>query len=721
MAGRTTKVEGRDAVIVNPTKNPRDLATIIKNETLDKDAVTVDGQRYYIVEMRHRINPKTLKAVHGSDPTTVFVDAEGNPVRNEASLKKIATIDNARKIMQVSKEQGHLEGSMADIDGVIRDHKRLWAVDALAGEFDLVVTAIITKGKGIKKHVIVGEGKELLKEALLDPLNLVRMPAVKDLQDARSNFEAALKIQRQGEITDFKTAERYLTYLNRGRSLYVPASNALGKADRLDRTQLDIIKFIGSEIKEGLLAPFERLIGAVVDFLDIADEVDTVKKVESAASALTDLKDKLPWVAEYFEASERARIPDMDIILARRDDREFQYTLSLAMAAPPVPALKGPTPAPDPALPPEALVLLMERIFEALRPVAPTLRPPVAPPPPALRPAPGKIMWAGPDGRMGTAAFIPSILPISSFFRTIPEGGHYRLDISGSYNRRGVLPHENPTLRSRDSAFYFRHSAPLGGLGTLYGISRGHILRDPANPSLVHPDRLWRGINKGLIEAGPKKYWYFGRLSGSYTNPIFNNTISPVNTSGTFTADVTGPFWDGSRPFWEQVIKITPTLPPGFVSPIPVIKVPITALAIRTFDISGSGTLTLDSALTTAVGSMPITASGWGREQTPGSGLWDVNLAGSWTATTPITNIEGISGGINYSTTIGTSGSLNVVDGMVMAIDSNTAIVSAGIMGSGMINPNTVVEGGMVGKMEGSTSGTFEGKAIGGFNPPPAP
>jgi polyhydroxyalkanoate synthesis regulator phasin len=336
-------------------------------------------------------------------------------------------------------------------------------------------------------------------------------------------------------------------------------------------------------------------------------------------------------------------------------------------------------------------------------------------------PAPGKIMWAGPDRAMGTAAFIPSILPISSFFRTIPEGGHYRLDISGSYDRRGVLPGENPTLRSRDSVFYFRHSAPLGGLGTLYGISRGHILRDPANPSLVHPGRLWEGINKGLIEAGPRKFWYYGRLSGSYTNPIFNNTISPVNTSGTFSAGVTGLFWDGSRPFWEQVIKITPTLPPGFVSPIPVIKVPITALAIRTFDISGSGTLTLDSALTTAVGSMPITASGWGREQTPGSGLWDVNLAGSWTATTPITNIEGIRGGISYSTTIGTSGSLNVVDGMVMAIDSNTAIVSAGIMGSGMINPNTVVGGGMVGKMEGSTSGTFEGKAIGDFNPPPAP
>jgi hypothetical protein len=223
-----------------------------------------------------------------------------------------------------------------------------------------------------------------------------------------------------------------------------------------------------------------------------------------------------------------------------------------------------------------------------------------------------------------------------------------------------------------------------------------------------------------LIEAGPRKFWYYGRLSGSYTHPIFNNTISPVNTSGTFSAGVTGLFWDGSRPFWEQVIKITPTLPPGFVSPFPVIiPVPITGVAIRTFDISGSGTLTLNDTLTTAVGSMPITASGWGREQTPGSGLWDVNLAGSWTATTPITNIEGISGGINYSTTIGTSGRLNV-DGVVKAIDSATAIVGAGIEGSGMIAPNTVVVGTMVGKMEGSTSGTFEGKAVGGFFPPEA-
>lgn len=393
-------------------------------------------------------------------------------------------------------------------------------------------------------------------------------------------------------------------------------------------------------------------------------------------------------------------------------------------------------PPPVVAPPPLPVVELRPPPFAEIPPFPPRewqlLSPPrIAPAPAVAPPAPrvfnvsasifdGEIMMGA--GLQWSAAFIQSGSVSGTFTQTILEGGggYYGLDISGFYDRTGTIPGENLPFFVGDEAFRFLYSGsvngkPLYGIG---GIGGGNIVHDPADPRLVHPDRLWRGWDIGWIEDGAKKYWYFGRLSGSYTHPIFNNTQFPVNTSGTFTADVTGLFWDGSRPFWEQVIKITPTLPPGFVSPIPVI--PITGVAIRTFDISASGTLTLNSALTTAVGSMPITASGWGREQTPGSGLWDVNLAGSWTATTPITNIEGISGGINYSTTIGTSGSLNV-DGMVKAIDSTTAIVGADITGSGMIAPNTVVEGGMVGKMTGSTSGTFEGKAIGGFNPPPAP
>jgi hypothetical protein len=381
------------------------------------------------------------------------------------------------------------------------------------------------------------------------------------------------------------------------------------------------------------------------------------------------------------------------------------------VAAPPVPTVVAaplpPPPGTEPPLPPAHVTVPSTKVFNVSASILD-----------------GEIIWGArqfedvyvPDWQTATAAFIQSGSVSGTFNRTILEGGYYGLNINGYYDRTGIIASDNPTYLSSDTEAYFFYSGSTSDGKSFYGVSGVDILRNPLDGRYVHPNKLWDGINAGGIEDGPNKYWFIGYADGNYTSPIFNNTISPLNTSGTFSVTSAGLFWDGSRPFWEQLSKVIPTIP-AFK-----FDVPITEIALRTFDISASGTLSLASGVLTpiVVGSMSTTASGQGVELTPGSGLWDMNVKGSWSASTPITNLTDIEGSMGYSTTIGTSGSLQVSGG-VAATSSNTAIVAAGIEGSRMINANTDVGGVMVGKMAGSTSGTFDGKAIGYFEPPPPP
>lgn len=313
----------------------------------------------------------------------------------------------------------------------------------------------------------------------------------------------------------------------------------------------------------------------------------------------------------------------------------------------------------------------------------------------------GNIEWFGKDtsnyDHWDIAAVIQSGSISGNFNQTILEGGYYNLNMSGSYAWDTVRS-ENPSTYSvsnaTDDRFYFFYSGSADGK-PFYGGSVGDIFVS---------DKSWSGGNIGWIEDGSKKFWYMGGLSGSYSTVFYNNNSGDrIGLSGTFSATTNGLFWDGSRPFWEVFDKIIPTLPVA-----PEVFVPITETALRTFDISGSGLLSLKDTVDNPSGTMNTSISGKGIELTPGSGLFDVNVTGNWSVSSGnITGLRGIEGAINATTSIGTSATMKV-DGGIRAINSNTAIVAADVTDS------TRTTGGvMIGKMTGSTSGTFDGKAIG--------
>ncbi len=316
----------------------------------------------------------------------------------------------------------------------------------------------------------------------------------------------------------------------------------------------------------------------------------------------------------------------------------------------------------------------------------------------------GEIHWFDPSssGSMeGTAAVIQSGSISGTFNQTILEGGYYNLSMSGSYAwvaGRSVDPSTSGAYNATDDWFHFFYSGSADGK-PFYGASVGDIFVS---------NKSWSGGNIGWIEDGSKKYWYIGGLSGSYTNIFYNDDYGDrTGQSGTFSTKADGLFWDGSRPFWEVFDKIIPTLPGAK----PDFFLPITETALRTYDISGSGTLNISGSGT--AGTINASISGKGIELTPGSGLFDVNATGNWSLSSgSFSNLRDIDGTINATTSITSDTTYYMkIEGGIKTLDSTTAIVGADVRKSGDTDPSGV----MVGKMTAtsSTSGTLDAKAIG--------
>ena len=384
-------------------------------------------------------------------------------------------------------------------------------------------------------------------------------------------------------------------------------------------------------------------------------------------------------------------------------EREYQQQEKQVTPAPPGRAEAPESPPPPPAAPPTEIAVLPP-------PPLPLVYDPPLPRKEFTASASildGEIHWFDPSATGGaaddTAAVIQSGSISGTFNQTILEGGYYNLTMDGSYAwvaGRSVDPSGPPhyTYNATDDWFHFFYSGSADGK-PFYGASVGDI---------AVSNKLWSGGNIGWIEDGSKKYWYIGGLSGSYTNIFYNNNSgSRDGQSGTFSTKADGLFWDGSRPFWEVFDKIIPTLPGAK----PEFFLPITETALRTYDISGSGTLNISGSGT--AGTINASISGKGIELTPGSGLFDVNATGNWSLSSgSFSNLREINGTINATTSITSDATYYMkIEGGIKTLDSTTAIVGADVRKSG----DTYPSGGMVGKMTATspTSGTLDAKGIG--------
>lgn len=379
-------------------------------------------------------------------------------------------------------------------------------------------------------------------------------------------------------------------------------------------------------------------------------------------------------------------------------EREYQQQEKQVTPAPPGRAEAPEAPPPPPAAPPKPPEIVLEptpsqdiptitnitlnKVFKASASILD-----------------GEIEWFEPSNNTkDIAAVIQSGSISGEFNQTILEGGYYNLTMNGSYAWEDGRSIDPTAYEATDDQFYFLYSGSADGK-PFYGVGGGGIFVS---------NKSWSGGNLGWIEDGSKKYWYIGGLSGSYTNIFYNNNSGPLTgQSGTFSTSAYGLFWDGSKPFWEVFGKIIPTLP-GATE----FFVPITETALRTYDISGSGTLNISGSETTT-GTVSTSISGKGIELTPGSGLFDVNVTGTWSLQQgSFSDLRDIDGTINAETSITGAAVYDMkISGGIKILDSTTAIVGANVRKSVDTDPL----GGMMGKMTAtsSKSGTLDAKAIG--------
>ncbi|MBT9162676.1 MAG: hypothetical protein DDT27_01238 [Dehalococcoidia bacterium] len=296
--------------------------------------------RYYIVTLNRYIDPVSLEVSDDLPhrPLKAFVDADGNPVSNETTLRKIATIASARQLMQLFRGERLIEAKVRDIDDILRYHKQIQflggVLDVLAAAPGIAITAYLTKGAGLKAEAFEG-AEDFLKGIITNPLNIVKGFVYADFANLKSEYEAALKIQRR-EITDFETARRYLIHLRKGLLLHTPALHALGKIDGLDKSDLERLWAFSTDVMKGIGEAVTGVKDFFAGLMGIVDELaDIHEKVKAAEAILSSLKGEFPWVADYFGEREDNRLAMQALdqeILAGIDNMHIQYTLSLAEA-----------------------------------------------------------------------------------------------------------------------------------------------------------------------------------------------------------------------------------------------------------------------------------------------------------------------------------------------------------------------------------------------------
>jgi len=326
----------------------RNIADLIRSETQSLVAVTVSGRTYNIVTLGRRISPTALVAEANSQPgAIVFTDSTGSPVRNEDTLRRLATILWARtervsraniatgtaSFIELYENRMYLHGKLQVFD---------LASDLLAGATGAALAGFFTGGLSLKTEALTALTE--VTDVVTDPKSILIPFISDDFNEAVTRLRAAHVIE-QSEIVDFETARRYLTLIFEATRIASAAGGALAYIDDITRTVADLalafVGDIGSSIWDRTVtalakarqarSKFTTIVRVADSALDIKEDIEETAK--KAAMALNAMRGKYPWVATYFieRAEARTRF-ERDGLFMPRQSPEIEYTRSLAAA-----------------------------------------------------------------------------------------------------------------------------------------------------------------------------------------------------------------------------------------------------------------------------------------------------------------------------------------------------------------------------------------------------
>jgi len=204
------------------------LAQIINSQAKEKIIVTVDGKQYYIVVLKNRIDPATLKLQFTPDfkkEVKVYTNLDGTPVSNPDTVNKIQYIDSARRW---SAGQASVASIKEDLQIIDDFTKAMLKVRAYQIALDWIATA---GGSLVKLYICDSLNPEAffyyvpeqLKSTFTDPKFFAALLGYKFMNDSKGYLENALTIAERGEINDYDTARQFMESYLRGWTEFSPA------------------------------------------------------------------------------------------------------------------------------------------------------------------------------------------------------------------------------------------------------------------------------------------------------------------------------------------------------------------------------------------------------------------------------------------------------------------------------------------------------------------
>jgi len=228
-----SKQDNSNLIAANVSNDREELVIrIINQQAKEKVAVTVDGNKYYIIVLKNRIDPATLEPQFDPDFTKevkVYTDLKGAPVSDHDTVKKIQYIDSVRRWSQSRASAASIEEDLQIIDDFtgamlkVRAYQNALDWIAVGGgtALQLCITGSLNPGAFVT--AFTKEIPDELKSTFYDPKNWTAIFGYIIMKQSKSYLRDALVIAERGEICDYDTARQFMNSYIIGWSEFAPA------------------------------------------------------------------------------------------------------------------------------------------------------------------------------------------------------------------------------------------------------------------------------------------------------------------------------------------------------------------------------------------------------------------------------------------------------------------------------------------------------------------
>ncbi|NOR59969.1 MAG: hypothetical protein GQ469_04995 [Methanosarcinales archaeon] len=245
---------------------PEILRLSIQEETKSTFQVSVDGQEYTVATLNHYIDPYTLKISETNNEVKVYLDMDGNPVKDGEISRKIGVVDYVYKLQkndlkdELSQKQDkslskvEYTGNLPFVDWVVDTGEMLIFLPKNIGK--------VTFRKFVEELIVFAhdETYTMAFDEIYNNKEELWGEAIDDFLDANNNYFLALKVIKNDEdVLDYEKANTVLqNYLlgdfNYGMGQYILDNYYAEKGQPITFAKREFLKLGSFGLSEEVIA-----------------------------------------------------------------------------------------------------------------------------------------------------------------------------------------------------------------------------------------------------------------------------------------------------------------------------------------------------------------------------------------------------------------------------------------------------------------------------------